>query len=96
MFFILERKVSVLTKYSWYYLDGIAALGEDCTMIDIPKGTNVIPNGKGMHKTIQEAAMEKVIALLTDYDEAYINYDAKDDEYSIRLDKEKIETDAWV
>ncbi|USK66296.1 hypothetical protein [Peribacillus frigoritolerans] len=44
-----------------------------------------------MLKTIQEAAKEKVIALLTDYDVAYIDYDAKDDEYSIRLDKEKLE-----
>lgn len=45
-----------------------------------------------MSKTIQEAAKEKVIALLSEYDIAYIDYDAKDDEYSIRLDKEKNES----
>lgn len=42
-----------------------------------------------MEKTIQEAAKERVIELLSDYDVAYIDYDARDDEYSIRLDKDK-------
>jgi hypothetical protein len=46
-----------------------------------------------MSKTVQEAAKEKVIALLTDYGVAYIDYDAKNDEYSIRLDKEDIFVD---
>jgi hypothetical protein len=96
VFFILERKVFVLTKYSGYHVDGLAELGEDCTMIDIPKGTIVIPYRNGMHKTIQESAKEKVIALLADYDVAYIDYDAKENEYSIRLDKEKLENEAVV
>jgi hypothetical protein len=48
----------------------------------------------GVHKAIQEVAKEKVITLLTDYDVAYIDYDAMEDEYSISLDKEKLEANA--
>lgn len=64
-----------------------ALLRPDKTKDDTPKGTCVMP------KTIQKSAKEKVIALLTDYDVAFINYNAKEDEYCIRIDKEKIYTD---
>lgn len=42
-----------------------------------------------MRKPVQEAAKEKVIELLKEYDVAYIDYDARDDEYSIRLEKKE-------
>ncbi|WP_110928404.1 hypothetical protein [Bacillus massiliglaciei] len=42
-----------------------------------------------MQNKVQEAAKQKVIELLEKYDVSYIDYDAKEDEYSIRLDKEQ-------
>ena len=87
------------------YIGGLVVVGEDSGMMYLPKGTSVLPNSKQSaiyekgdevkmdKQTIQESAKEKVIALLTDYDVAYIDYDAKEDEYSIRLDKEKLESE---
>ncbi|MFJ7831789.1 hypothetical protein ACIQXU_16380 [Peribacillus sp. NPDC097284] len=46
-----------------------------------------------MEKTIQEAAKEKVIGLLADYDVAYIDYDAREDDYTIRIEKKKTNED---
>ncbi|MBK5446055.1 hypothetical protein [Peribacillus sp. TH24] len=40
-----------------------------------------------MVNVIQEAAKQKIVELLKGYDVSYIDYDAKEDEYSIRLDK---------
>ncbi|MGE6717841.1 hypothetical protein ACQKGD_10755 [Peribacillus frigoritolerans] len=46
-----------------------------------------------MSKTIQEAAKEKVIALFTDYEIAYIDYDARDNEYTIKLEAKVTQDD---
>lgn len=39
-----------------------------------------------MEKKIQVAAKQKVVELLNDYDVSYIDYDAKDNDYTVRLE----------
>ncbi|MEE3950752.1 hypothetical protein [Peribacillus frigoritolerans] len=73
-------------KQTKKFLDGIRC--PECNQCTVMPGIKLGIRKK--EKTIQEAAKEKVIALLTEYDVAYIDYDAKDNEYSIHLDKEKL------
>ncbi|MEF7566389.1 hypothetical protein V4V35_25710 [Bacillus infantis] len=42
-----------------------------------------------MNNKVQDSAKEKIRQLLLDYGVAYIDYDARDDEYSIRLEKQE-------
>lgn len=46
-----------------------------------------------MEYKIQEAAKQKVVELLKDYDVAYIDYDAKDNDYTIRLEAKQTKDD---
>jgi hypothetical protein len=39
-----------------------------------------------MANKVQEAAKQKVVELLKEFDVAYIDYDAKDNDYTIRLE----------
>lgn len=39
-----------------------------------------------MENKVQEAAKQKVVELLKEFDVAYIDYDAKDNDYTIRLE----------
>jgi len=40
---------------------------------------------KKNEQPIQEAAKQKVVDLFANYDVSYIDYDAREDDYSIRL-----------
>lgn len=42
-----------------------------------------------MESKVQQAAKAKIIELLKEYDVSYIDYDAREDEYSIRLEKKE-------
>gem|GEM_PF-4762602 len=46
-----------------------------------------------MENKIQEAAKQKIVELFKDFDVAYIDYDAKDNDYTIRLEAKQTKDD---
>lgn len=49
-----------------------------------------------MEKKIQEAAKQKVVELLKDYDVSYIDYDTMDNDYTIRLETKQTKDDKRI
>ncbi|MDR4318400.1 Uncharacterised protein [Niallia circulans] len=46
-----------------------------------------------MENKIKETAKQKVVELLNDYDVSYIDYDAKDNDYTVRLEAKQTKDD---